>query len=100
MNVDKIFDAVANASSYVHLMDAIQKKKASIADCTSRKCGNCSRWMTRACAPEKQHGKFMSCNSMGCKEFDLEMWCKELAEERRLELSKLQAALAAAKEKP
>jgi hypothetical protein len=71
VDVDSIFDAIGKASRYVLLMDERGRKLRQLAGVQSKTCGNCGYWMTRSCIPEKQHGQFKSCNSMGCKDFKL-----------------------------
>lgn len=34
------------------------------------RCGNCSKWMTRACVPEQKYGSFCSMSSEACRWFE------------------------------
>ena len=89
MNVDKIFDSIQKASSYVHLQDKIYRKKIQIENILSKRCGNCFHWMKSSCMPEKKHKQFKSCDSFGCKDFAYSFNSTELYKKFKIELEKL-----------
>lgn len=89
MDANAIFDAASKASKFILWQDAINTKTAHINSVLSKRCGHCQYWMTRSCIPEKEHGQFKSCDSVGCRAFTRCSWTEELAEKLRLELDDL-----------
>ena len=93
MNVDAIFDAVSKASRFMLRYDAIETKKAQIADVASKSCGHCFHWMKASCIPEKKFGQFKSCNSYGCNDFARCPFSEQLIQKFNDELDELKAKI-------
>lgn len=54
MNATEIFDTFIDASRKMIRIDLAQQELARCRDNAAPKCGNCSLWMTRGCAPEQK----------------------------------------------
>lgn len=91
MDVNAIFDAVSKAANFVCLQDAICKKQEQIRNVLSKRCGNCFHWMKSSCIPEKKHKQFKSCESYGCKDFELCPFSEGLAKKFKEELKDLKS---------
>ncbi len=90
MEINEIFDAVAEYSTQVIRADKIFKKQQQIQSVESRRCGNCDYWMKSTCRPEKEFKQFKSCNSTACTDFKSEGMSKGLAVRFKKELKSLE----------
>jgi hypothetical protein len=65
-DIRNIFDAAIAYGKIINYAHKKSEKLDQINSVKKRKCGNCSYWMTARCAPERKHGRFKSCDSIGC----------------------------------
>lgn len=90
MDTGKVFDvlvtAVAKAGAITHFAGERVLKLQQIRSAEERRCGNCWKWMTRHCVPERHHGDFKSMSSSACRDFELSDAAQELAARFRREL--------------
>ena len=93
MDVNKIFDAISNASRYVIQLDKIRIKKEKIKSVTEKRCGNCDLWMKSTCIPEKKYKQFKSMSSIACKDFKHNSFSIKLQQQYSDELLELEAKL-------
>lgn len=69
MNVDAIFDAVAEVSRREMIKHRYQEKAEQLRAIEIKECGHCYHWMKSTCVPEKQHNKFKSASSFPCRDY-------------------------------
>jgi hypothetical protein len=89
MNIDRMFDEFSAAAKAISRGVSLRDKLRQIGDSEARNCGNCSKWMTRDCKPERERGQFKSCNSSACAEFDRSGEAIRLEAEFRRELAQI-----------
>ena len=93
IEVEAIFDAAMKASNVIHLIDAIQKKKAQIKSVASEICGNCNHWMRSTCKSEKVYKRYRTGNDIACTDFSLSHGSHQLIDIFQKELSELKDKL-------
>lgn len=88
-NINDIWNIVADFSAILIKHDQITQKQQQIKNCRSHACGNCEHWMKSGCIPEKEHKKFKSISSQGCKLFQLSWSSEKIAKDLEKELQEL-----------
>ncbi len=87
-DIRDLFDVFLDAARPAIVQHKIRKKREQILSVLKRECGNCAKWMTSGCVPEKAHKQFKSMSSYACGDFELcpdsvrlqEQFTQELAE--------------------